>query len=104
MAIRTKKYTTVEGIIEVRAVQITAKNLAAVVQYIRNNGGGATGHLGRAEYNRPARIRIKQRTYGTTWSKLDWRVAKIGDYIVRYSDNEFARVKAVDFVRDYTEV
>lgn len=104
MAIRTKKYRLRLSPEEVRAVQITAKNLTDLVDHICRNGGGATGHLGRPEYNRPARIRIKQRTYGRTWSKLDWRVALVGDYIVRYDDDTFARVKAVDFLANYTAI
>lgn len=115
MAIRTKKYRyNAGGDRRVRAIQITEKNLTEIVAYISRNGGAATGHLGRPEFKRPARIRIKQRNYGETWGKVDWRVAEIGDYIVRYDfpkgefyrDKgaiEFARVKARDFHTIFTE-
>ena len=102
MAIRTKKYRNQYANIDVKAIKITAANLTDIVAYICRNGGGATGHVGRPEFRRPARIRIKQITSGATWVKLDWRVALVGDYIVRYPAGDFARVKAVDFDRIYT--
>lgn len=101
MAIRTKKYWTSTQLGVYRAVQITEKNLIDLVSYIVRNGGIATGHLERPEYKRPARIRIKQRNFGNHWGKIDWRVANVGDYIVRNENDEFFRVKAVDFLRDY---
>lgn len=106
MAIRTKKYTAVDGFVRVRAVKITAANLTDLVAYICRNGSAATGHLGHPEYNRPARIRIKQWTHGANWSKLDWRVAKVGDWIVRGDGpyDAFYRVKAVDFPILFTAV
>ena len=71
------------------------------MSYIVRNGGIATDHNGRPEFKRPARIRIKQLTYGKNWSKNDWRVAHVGDYIVRDENDNFFRVKQVDFLRDY---
>ncbi|AWN03418.1 hypothetical protein PBI_COUNT_97 [Microbacterium phage Count] len=101
MAIRTKKYWTSAQLGVYRAVQITEKNLAEVVSYISRNGGIATGHNARPEFKRPARIRIKQLTFGKNWSKNDWRVAAIGDFIVRDENDNFFRVKQADFFRDY---
>lgn len=102
MAIRTKKFVSDSG--EVRAIKITEKNLEDIVEYILRNGGAANGRLARPAFKRPARIRIKQWTHGETWSKKDWRVAVAGDWIVRYQDGTFARIKAVDFPRIYTAV
>ena len=102
MEIRTKKYRTESGLNEVRAIKITEKNLADLVAYICRNGGEATGHLARPQYRRPARIRIKQHTAGATWVKQDWRVALLGDWIVRYEDGSFARIKAKDFDNIFT--
>lgn len=109
MAIRTKKFRRIYTDQEVRAIQITTENLTDIVAYICRNGGAATGHLGRS-YNvtrsgkaahRPPRIRIKQETHGIghygEWSKIDWRVAKLGDWIVRNADGSFERVKANEF-------
>lgn len=106
MAIRTKKYRHLGTGVEVKAVKITLANLTDLVAYICRNGGAATGHLGRPEYNRPARIRIKQLTFGATWSKFDWRVANLGDYIVRHPEGKFPfeRVKADDFERRFEAV
>lgn len=95
----------------VQAVEITMANLTDLVWYICENGGGATGHLGDTASKRPARIRIKQRNYGENWGKYDWRVAKLGDYIVihnfragtygrEFESMEFSRVKKADFERD----
>ena len=112
MAIRTKKFRHLGTHQEVRAIQITEKNLTDLVAYICRNGGAATGHTGRT-YNvtpkgksihRPARIRIKQFTFGHSWSKRDWRVAYIGDVIVRNDDDSFERVKIDDFIRRYTAI
>ena len=105
MAIRTKKYKIVDSVFDstVRAVKITEKNLTDLVAYICRNGGIATGHNGRPEFDRPARIRIKQMNHGANWSKLDWRRAGLGDYIVRFENGSFARVKAADFNRQYVE-
>lgn len=110
MSIRTKGFRHEWTHKEVRAVQITEKNLTDLVAYICRNGGAATGHLGR-NYNvtpkgktihRRARIRIKQLTSGGGkngyWTKLDWRVAYIGDWIVKdVETGQFVRVKAEDF-------
>ena len=95
MAIRTKKYRLKDDRTrQMRAIQITEKNLAEVVAYICRHGGAATGHLGNTASNRPARIRIKQRNYGKNWGKRDWRVAKLGDWIVRHDfpKKEFAQI------------
>lgn len=109
MAIRTKEYRfTAGGSRRVRAIRITEKNLSELVAYIVRNGGAATGHNGDTASGRPARIRIKQRNYGHNWGKIDWRVAKIGDFIVRHDFKagehsrgtksvEFERVKPAEF-------
>ncbi len=104
MAIRTKKYRHLGTNQEVRATKITEKNFTDLVAYICRNGGGATGHLARPQFKRPARIRIKQLTFGHGWSKNDWRVALLGDWIVRNENNTFERVKADDFDRRYVAI
>jgi hypothetical protein len=89
----------------VRAIQITEKNLTDVVAFINRNGGAATGHNGDTRSKRPARIRIKQLNFGENWGKRDWRVAKLGDYIVRREHDEFGtqffRVKELQFEEDF---
>lgn len=115
MAIRTKKYRhRVGGTRKIRALVLTEKNLPDVVAYICKNDGAATGHLGNTASGRPARIRLKQRNYGETWGKTDWRVAKIGDIIVirhleefvdeGFKPLEFARMKPIDFHDQFEEV
>lgn len=104
MAIQPKKYKTLGAGFEVKVVKITIKNLTDLVAYICRNGGAATGHIGRPEYNRPARIRIKQQTYGNGWSKKDWRVANLGDYIIRWENGDFERIKAADFDNHFVAI
>lgn len=98
MAIRMKTLATPQGEV-FRAIKITEANLTDLVAFICRHGGAATGHLARPEFKRPARIRIKQRNFGNHWGKTDWRVAKIGDWIVRTDKNEFLRIKQLDFER-----
>jgi aryl-alcohol dehydrogenase-like predicted oxidoreductase len=104
MSIHTRKYKSINRDEVARVVQIKEENLLGIVAYICRNGGAATGHNARPQFNRPARIRIKQLTQGKTWSKFDWRVALIGDYIIRYQDDTFERVKAADFNKLFTLV
>lgn len=107
MTIRTKKFRRIYTDQEVRAIQVTMNNLTDLVAYICRNGGAATGHIGRPEFNRPPRIRIKQETSGLgrecrRWVKQDWRVARLGDWIVKdVQTGTFERIKAADFERDY---
>lgn len=111
MAIRTKKYRfAAGGDRRVRAVRITEKNLPELVAYINRNGGAATGHQGNTRSGRPSRIRIKQRNYGYTWGKKDWRVARVGDFIVRHDIQqegfepiEFERIKDDIFEATFVE-
>jgi hypothetical protein len=89
MAIRFKKYRHKAGGTRVfRAIRVTEKNIPELVAYICRNGGAATGHTGDTKSGRPPRIRIKQRTFGNGWTKRDWRVAKVGDFIVRYDHED----------------
>jgi hypothetical protein len=120
MAIRTKKYTFIDGRgvkRVVRGVRITEKNIVDVVNYITRRGGAATGHLtipGKNTKERPGRIRLRQLNFGENWGKRDWRVANVGDAIIVHDANkefsqigfdvEFERVKAADFERDFEEV
>lgn len=110
MAIRLKKYKhKAGGTRVVRAVRITEHNINELVLYVVRKGGAATGHNGDTASGRPARIRIKQRNYGENWGKKDWRVAKVGDFLVQYDLGgkefaqigfdpiEFGRVKEDDF-------
>lgn len=119
MALRFKRFQhTAGGTREFYAVQITEQNIPEIVVAICNNGGAATGHYsippvkvpGRKHptKGRRGRIRLRQRNYGYNWGKVDWRVAEIGDWIVRHhfkagelscekASVEFERVKAADF-------
>lgn len=102
MALRLKKYRFRGNGDVVRAIRITEKNLAEIVDYINNQGGAATGHLGNTRSGKKPRIRIKQRNFGENWGKVDWRVAYIGDFIVRDDyEREFKGVntKYKDFSR-----
>lgn len=116
--VRFKHYRTTqigtEKEYRVRAVQVTEKNLTDLVAYICRNGGAATGH-NFIPPKRRARIRILQRNYGFNWGKRDWRVAELGDYIIREDFKkgefsreedavEFSRVKAKDFENYFTEI
>lgn len=117
MAIKTKKYKhQVHGNV-VRGIKITEKNLTEVVLWINRNGGAATGHNGDTRSNRPPRIRIKQLNFGENWGKRDWRVAKVGDTIIRVdhekhtneygtwpASTDFYRVKAEHFDDIYEDV
>lgn len=117
MALRFKRYQhRVGGTREFYAVQITEQNIPEIVAAICKAGGAATGHYSippvkvgkKTKKGRPGRIRLKQRNYGYNWGKVDWRVANIGDWIVRHNFKagelsrehasvEFERVKDVDF-------
>ena len=101
MAIRFKKYKhKAGGDRTFRAIRITDRNLAELVAYICRNGGSAFATSG--EGGKPVRIRIKQRNYGHNWGKRDWRVAKVGDFIVRhdFEPGDLDRVtKSVEFER-----
>lgn len=113
MAIRFKRYQhTAGGTREFYAVQITEDNIIDLTNAINQMGGAATGHIfipgKKHTKGRPARIRILQRNYGENWGKRDWRVANVGDFIVRHkfkagefhrekASVEFERVRKVDF-------
>lgn len=81
MSIRFRKFRSEDGAFERQAIKITEKNIDEVVAYILRNGGSAFVTQG-AE-GKPRRIRIKQRNFGRNWGKRDWRVATVGDYIVK---------------------
>lgn len=118
MAIRFKKYKfTVGGKHIFRAVRITEKNYLEIVNYVNRNGGQAEGSVfitkDGDELNH--KIRVRQRNYGENWGKRDWRVARVGDFIVRYDFDadlqargfepvEFARVKEDEFEASAVEV
>lgn len=85
MAIRFKKYkhrNDKNASVVFRAIRVTDKNIHELVDYIRRNGGQA--FVTNAHDGKPMRIRIKQRTWGKTWFKRDWRVAEVGDFILRH--------------------
>lgn len=81
MSIRFKKFRSEDGAFERQAIKITEKNIDEVVAYIQRNGGSAFVTAGAD--GKPRRIRIKQRNFGRNWGKRDWRVAVVGDYIVK---------------------
>lgn len=75
------------------AIQITEENLTDLVAYICGRGGAATGHNGDTASGRPARIRLKQLNTGLgancrSWAKYDWRVFRVGDYIITHEKFE----------------
>lgn len=97
MAIRTKAYRGKgRGGIAVRAIRITESNFLELTNYIARNGGEAIASSYIApngdELNHKIRIRQEVPTK-TRKSKRDWRVARPGDFIVKYEDGSFARVK-----------
>lgn len=112
MAIRTRRYRNKFNDRIVNAVQITDTNIVDIVNHITRNSGAATGHVtipgSKVKKERPGRIRLRQRNFGENWGKLDWRVANVGDWIVRHEYEidgekftEFYRVKAHAFPLDY---
>lgn len=105
MAIRFKKYKSKldRSHVEVMAVKVTEANIPELVEHICRRGGAATGHITipakKGGKVRPARIRLRQRNFGKTWGKRDWRVAEVGDYIIRTENDEFYRDKGDEFER-----
>ncbi len=98
MAIRTKKYKNVDPTGEiryVRAIEVKESNVEEIAAYINRNGGAATARGQRLFEGRlrPARIRLKQLNFGENWGKRDWRVATLGDWIVKNEGGEFFRMK-----------
>lgn len=107
MAIRTKAYRDTSTNEVLRGVIVNEKNVDEIVGWINRNGGAATGR-GERVYEgrrRPARVRLKQRNFGKNWGKRDWRVAALGDLVIkidfkkdeRYegspAGSEFVRIK-----------
>lgn len=81
MAIRFKNYQDKNRKHSpLKALRITEKNIHELATYICKNGGAAfvTDSAG----TKPPRIRLKQRNFGENWGKRDWRVARIGDFIL----------------------
>lgn len=98
MAIRFKKYRHKAGGTRVfRALRITENNLSELVAYINKNGGSAFVTSGAK--NKAKRIRIKQRNFGENWGKRDWRVANVGDFIVRHDFPKEAGLPPIEFER-----
>lgn len=107
MPIRFKKYRhKAGGDRTFGAIRITEANMAELVATINKRGGSAFVTSGAK--GKPKRIRIKQRNYGHNWGKVDWRVALVGDFIVRHdfkagelnrekAATEFERVREDDF-------
>lgn len=110
MAVRTKAVRDKGSHKIVRSITITETNLKDIVEYITRNGGIAFATSGAGD--KPVRIRIKQRNYGENWGKRDWRVAAVGDSIVRIdfakgedhrekAGAEFIRVKKANFDKEF---
>lgn len=96
MAIRTKEYRfKAGGNRRVRALRITEKNYVELSAYINRNGGESEALDLRLDNGDLVnqRIRIKQMNHMPKGSKRDWRLARVGDFIVKYEDGSFARVK-----------
>ena len=82
MAIRFKKYKAKgPGNDGLYAIRITEANIDEIAEYIKKNGGSAFVTSG--DEGKPRRLRIKQLNFGVNWSKRDWRVAVVGDFISR---------------------
>jgi hypothetical protein len=114
MAIRTKAVRDKGSHKIVRAITVTEDNVEEIVAWINRHGGAANGHGVRIfqERTRPARVRLLQRNYGENWGKRDWRVATVGDTILKIdfaagedhrekAGAEFVRVKAEAFAAEY---
>lgn len=108
MGIRLKQYKFASPLIgrfDHKAIRVTEKNWEEVVEYICKNGGMAIPHTARNRSKRlPSRFKLKQRNFGRTWGKRDWRVVREGDYIVRfdYPPGTFGDIQTkvmVDFER-----
>lgn len=101
MAIRFKKYRhKAGGDRTFGALRITENNMTELVAYINKNGGSAFVTSG--SKGKPKRIRIKQRNFGKNWGKIDWRVALVGDFILRHqfeAGELFREKKSVEFER-----
>ena len=100
MSIRFRKYVVTHTAYDsdsIMAVKITLKNIPELVAHICTRGGAATGHVGDTKSGHKARIRLKQHTFGKGWTKRDWRVARVGDYIVRTKDGDYRRIKGGAF-------
>lgn len=109
MKVEFKKYRSKEDGFERLAVKLTEENLDAVSMYIGNHGGAA--FVFDFDSDKPKHIEIKQLNFGRTWGKRDWRVAKIGDYILMrrvpkdfvefYGKFEFWREKGSTFESEF---
>lgn len=81
MSIRFRKFRSEDGAFERQAIKITEANIDEIVAHIQRHGGSA--FVTKGAEGKPRRIRIKQRNFGRNWGKRDWRVAQVGDYIVK---------------------
>lgn len=110
MSIRFKKYQ-INNKTEapLKAIRLTERNLEEVVAYVNRNGGEAKSH--------DTGIKIRQHNYGEDWGKLDWRVARVGDFVCflewiepadgihkRQSFKEFFRIKEDHFEASHSLV
>lgn len=92
MAIRTKEYRyKAGGNRRIRAIRITEKNISELVAFINRNGGKASER--ELKNGGQPRIDIYQVNHGPTHSRRGWRVAQLGDFIVKYENGTFARIK-----------
>lgn len=84
MGVQFQRYRSIDanGVTDLRAVKLTEDNLHAVAVTIRAHGWPAFV-IGGANERNPRRITIRQRNFGNYWGKMDWRIAKVGDYIAK---------------------
>ena len=107
MAIRTKAYRSkAGGNREVRAVRISEKNWEELAAYIDRNGGiaNASAYVTKDGDLLNHTIRVYQQNPNTKWKGRGWRVARVGDWIVKNEEGEFSRVKDDVFEAEYALV
>lgn len=96
--------------VNVRAVKITEKNFDALGPWLNRSGATAIA-MDRVAPNGDIidqKIELVQDNFSMKDGKLKnrraVRVARIGDWLVRYENGRFGRIKADDFARDFTLV
>lgn len=94
--------------LEVRAVKLTEKNMVDVRNWLTRNGAPAEYSEFITENGDILNHKLKvyqlnasELKSGKLVVKRGWRVARPGDYVVRYPDGTYARVKSETFTEAY---
>lgn len=85
MAVKTKKYK--HGKEEVRVVKVSVKNLVSVANWVKDGTAVYNVAAGGEETNHRVRVHTPK----------GFRVAKVGDYVLKTEGGDFLVVKAPDF-------